>query len=51
MAFAEEQSKTLVDYAKRLAQEAGPNTDFFKAFTARTSSSKRCCDSGLSLLG
>ena len=44
MAFAEEQSKTLVDYAKGLAQEAGaPNTDFFKAITARTSSSKRYC--------
>ena len=28
-----------------------PNIDFFKAITARTSLSKRCCDSGLSLLG
>ena len=46
MAFAEEQSKTLVDYARRLAQKAGANTDSFKAITARTSWSKRFCGSG-----
>ena len=46
MAFAEEQSKTLVDYAKRLAQKAVPNTDSFKAITARTSWSTRFCGSG-----
>ena len=52
MAFAEEQSETLVDYAKRLAQEAGAEYRLpSRRITARTSWSTRSCDSDRSSMG
>ena len=44
MAFAEKQSETLVDHAKRLAEEAGAEYRFLQGTIARTSWSMRSSD-------
>jgi hypothetical protein len=51
MAFAEQQSQTLVDSAQRLAQQAGAEFRNLQAFTARASWSMRSSDNGPSSRG
>ena len=46
MAFAEEQSKPWSTMPSDWPKRPAPNTDFFKAITARTSWSMRSCDNG-----